>query len=90
LLQGGMQYRVSENYNIALAGQYDFLAETFRSATGSITRQFPDFAVTINGGYDLITDAYSFGLGVSLGGNSADLGSALNSAFAQNSSLGGR
>jgi hypothetical protein len=90
LLQGGMQYRVSENYNIALAGQYDFLAETFRSATGSITRQFPDFAVSINGGYDLITDAYSFGLGVSLGGNSADLGSALNSAFAQNSSLGGR
>ena len=90
LLQGGMQYRVSENYNIALAGQYDFLAETFRSATGTLTRQFPDFAVTINGGYDLITNAYSFGLGVSIGGQSADLGSALNSAFAQNSSLGGR
>ena len=61
-----------------------------RSAPGSITRQFPDFAVSINGGYDLITDAYSFGLGVSLGGNNANLGSALNSAFAQNSSLGGR
>lgn len=90
LLQGGMQYRVSENYNIALAGQYDFLAETFRSATGTLTRQFPDFAVTINGGYDLITNAYTFGLGVSIGGQSADLGSALNSAFAQNSSLGGR
>lgn len=90
LLQGGLQYRVSENYNIALAGQYDFLAETFRSATGTLTRQFPDFAVTINGGYDLITNAYTFGLGVSIGGQSADLGSALNSAFAQNSSLGGR
>lgn len=90
LLQGGMQYRVSENYNIALAGQYDFLAETFRSATGTLTRQFPDFAVTINGGYDLITNAYTFGLGISIWGQSADLGSALNSAFAQNSSLGGR
>lgn len=90
LLQGGLQYRVSENYNIALAGQYDFLAETFRSATGTLTRQFPDFAVTINGGYDLITNAYTFGLGISIWGQSADLGSALNSAFAQNSSLGGR
>lgn len=90
LLQGGLQYRVSENYNIALAGQYDFLAETFRSATGALTRQFPDFAVTINGGYDLITNAYTFGLGISIWGQSADLGSALNSAFAQNSSLGGR
>ncbi len=90
LLAGGMQYMVSDNYSIAMAGQYDFLAETFRSATGSLTRRFPDFAVTLNGGYDLITDAYSFGLSVSFGGQSANLGSALNSAFAQNPSLGGR
>lgn len=90
LLAGGMQYQVSENYNIALAGQYDFLAETFRSATGSITRQFPDFAVSVNGGYDLITDSYSFGVGVSLGGNAASVNSGMLSAFSENPSLGGR
>jgi hypothetical protein len=66
LLQAGVLYRAGSRYLIALSPQYDLEADDFRAISGSVTRNFPDFDLNVNAGYDQIEDNTFVGVSLSI------------------------
>ncbi len=70
LLQAGFLYRAGKRYLIACSPQYDLRVGDMRAISGVITRNFPDFDLSANAGYDLIEDNTFVGLSLSIPANS--------------------
>ena len=66
LLQAGVIYRLGKRYILACSPQYDLLADDFRAVSGSLTRTFPDYDLSLTAGYDRIEDDTFFGLSLSI------------------------
>jgi hypothetical protein len=66
LLQAGVIYRLGQRYVLACSPQYDLLADDFRAISGSLTRTFPDYDLSLTAGYDRIEDDAFFGLSLSI------------------------
>lgn len=79
LLQAGFLYRAGKRYLIAASPQYDLRANEMRAVSGVITRNFPDFDLSANAGYDLIEDNTFVGLSLAIPANSQT--SASNGSF---------
>jgi hypothetical protein len=66
LLGVGWQYRLTPKYQVAIAPQWDFRNDEFRSVDVQVTRAFPDFDLTIRVNRDEIKDDTSFGASIGL------------------------
>ena len=66
LLQLGMLYRVGKKYMVAFSPQYDFVYNDLRAISGSVTRSFPDFNLSLIGGYDKIEEQAFFSMSMSI------------------------
>jgi hypothetical protein len=62
LLDLGVDYRIGRKYHVYVYPQIDLKAGDFRAAYVALVREFPDFYVTLNFGWDEIQDEATLGL----------------------------
>ncbi len=68
LLQFGANYQISKAYTLAVTPQYDLVAHNMRAISGTLTRNFPDFLVSVGASYNQIIDQATFFVNISVGG----------------------
>lgn len=68
LLQFGANYQISKAYTLAVTPQYDLVANNMRAISGTLTRNFPDFLLSVGASYNQIVDQATFFVNISVGG----------------------
>lgn len=67
LLQFGANYQISKAYTLSVTPQYDLVAHNMRAISGALTRNFPDFLLSVGASYSQIVDQATFFVNISVG-----------------------